>query len=77
MSSLCYDDFSPTCSFCNINDETFYHWATECPALFLSRRDHFLDKPPDDTMNWNVRAIIAFSRLHSINERLESNPENE
>ena len=54
------------CTFCNTSKETFFHWATECPALILSRNDHFLDKPPSDDLEWKVNDIIKFSEIPSL-----------
>ena len=70
MLSLYYEEEGPGCTYCNTNDETFFHFATECPALLHERQDVFLDKSPSDDMEWNIRDIIKFSNLQKIDKLL-------
>ena len=62
---------SPLCRFCHGEVETFHHFVFECPSLFFSRRDIFLDTPPDMDMNWSVDKLLAFSYLPHINSLLD------
>ena len=72
MLSLCFEEETPGCNFCNTDDETFYHYATECPALRLERENVFLDKPPCNNMEWSIKDLIKFSKHPSINQRLDN-----
>ena len=76
--SLCdeNDNIDNCCSFCNTDRETFFHFITECPALWRQRNDTFLDKPPDTGQPWEVQALIRFSNIDKINDLLEWIPEN-
>ena len=54
-------NIDPTCRFCLEEEETTWHLAAECPALWQNRRDIFyeyigLDIPP----KWNPHQIILF-----------------
>ena len=62
---------SPFCRFCSEEMETFHHFVFECPSLFFSRRDVFLDALPDMDMNWSVEKLLAFSYLPHINTLLD------
>ena len=64
-ASLCNPEVDNTCSFCNTNDETFFHLATECPALWQTRQDVFLDKPPDST-EWRVKDLMLFANTPAL-----------
>ena len=59
------------CSFCNTNTETFYHWANDCPALFHSRCDAFLDILPCNDMKWRVANILKFAKIPSLKAIIE------
>ena len=59
--------------FCNTDWETFFHWANECPAFWLSRREIFLDKTPDVGMEWKVDKVIDFSHIPVIDRLLSNN----
>lgn len=60
---------SPLCRFCREADETFHHFVFDCPSLFFSRQEIFLDLD----MNWTVDKLIKFSYLPHINSLLDPN----
>ena len=64
---------SPLCRFCSEKVETFHHFVFECPSLFFSRRQIFLDTPPDTDMHWVVQEVLDFSYLQHINVLLDPN----
>ena len=64
---------SPFCRFCTQEPETFHHFVFECPSLFHSRREIFLDHLPDLDMNWSVQQVLDFSYLNHINRLLDPN----
>ena len=69
-TSLQFPEYSDNCNFCNTDRETFFHWATECPASWLSRRDIFLDQLPDPDMRWEVDKVIEFAEIPVIDNLL-------
>ena len=71
-TSLQFPDYSDGCNFCNTEKETFYHWATDCPAFWLSRRNIFLDKTPDSGLVWEVDKVIEFADITVIHNLLEA-----
>ena len=62
---------SAVCRFCNAAAEDMLHLLHECPRFHNLRRDTFLDQPPDPSMQWSVRKVLAFSFSPGINEALE------
>ena len=48
---------NPLCRLCGEENETFWHFATECPRLHTHRNDTFLDAPPQQD-NWKLNQII-------------------
>ena len=60
---------NPLCRLCEQENETFYHLATNCDALELTRRDFFLDNQPA-TDSWRPKQLIDFSLLEPINSYL-------
>ena len=70
-ASLQEPDYSD-CTFCNTEKETFFHFVTECPALWQSRRDFFLDYIPSDDMEWKVQDLIDFSNIPAIDRLLST-----
>ena len=59
------------CRFCLEHDETFFHLVTECPRHLSSRREIFLDEPPETNKKWSVRALLIFSQAPGIREALD------
>ena len=66
MSSLYYEETDPGCTFCNTDNESFFHLASACPAFIIARSETFFDRIPDHTMSWNMDALLRFSRHPSI-----------
>ena len=62
---------SDCCRFCNIAQETFYHWITECPRLRIYREDIFLDSIPIYEMKWSVQKVLDFSYKPSVCNALD------
>ena len=64
---------SPLCRFCNETNETFYHFATECPCFRLSRFQYFNSDSCLNDGKWSVRRLIDFSNIPSISAALGGN----
>ena len=62
---------SGLCSLCGEEKETFFHWASECPALFMSRLETFGDRLPDERLGWSVRELLRFSYLSRIGHLID------
>jgi ribonuclease HI len=58
------------CRFCLEEDETFWHFATDCPVFWKERRDTFLNMNPD-TDNWEVKLLLQLSDQVKIAKALE------
>ena len=72
FSSLVNNSENPSgCSFCNESDETFFHWATSCPALYLSRTKFLEPEVPNSNMTWSLADLLEFSRLETLNNIIE------
>ena len=50
-------EINPLCRLCNEENETFWHFVTECPRLKTIRDEVFLDKLPD-TDNWSANQLL-------------------
>ena len=61
---------APECRLCEEAPETFIHLTTECPRLEQQRKDIFLDKVPDGTLNWNIGKIKKFILTTAVYEML-------
>ena len=59
------------CRFCGEAPELFTHLITDCPNWWRTQRDHFLDQPPGNDMQWSVRTLLEFSYIPRINEAFE------
>ena len=59
------------CRFCLEEDETFIHFATNCPALWRERRDHLLVYEGDGNNTWTPNQLLDFSFSRRITEALE------
>ena len=57
---------SPLCRFCQDSNETFYHFATSCPAFRLSRLHYFQNDSCFTNGRWSIRQILDFSNIPSI-----------
>ena len=62
---------SGTCRFCEDQDETFVHIASECPRFWESRRQILGGDPPNNAMEWSVRALIDLTYLPGLNAAFE------
>ena len=58
-------EINPLCRPCGEENETFWHFVTECPRLQSHRTDIFLDKLPQQD-NWKIKQIMQFSTYPSI-----------
>ena len=61
---------SPLCRFCQEENETFYHFATNCPSFRLSRFTFFQNDTCFRDGSWSIRQIIDFSNIPSISAAL-------
>ena len=64
---------SPLCRFCREENETFYHFATNCPCFRLSRYHYFQDETCFSDGKWSIRKLIDFSNIPSISAALGGN----
>ena len=55
---------------CEEAPETFIHLTTECPRLEQQRKDIFLDKVPDGSLNWNIGKIKKFILTTAVYDML-------
>ena len=62
---------SKKCRLCQISDETFIHWATDCPCLRQLRINHFGDVIPGPDRRWSVRALLDFTYNPTLNLAFE------
>ena len=62
------------CRFCEESEETFHHFARDCPRLLTYRLDNFLCYSGPDLENgeWKIEDILRFSRETEIAEAIES-----
>ena len=51
---------NPICRLCGEDNETFWHFITNCPRLQTYRNETFLDKLPQQD-NWKISQIRQFS----------------
>ena len=61
---------SPLCRFCQEENETFFHFATYCPAFRLSRLHYFQNDSCFKDGKWSIRQILDFSNIPSISAAL-------
>ena len=64
---------SPLCRFCQEKNETFYHFATECPSFRLSRLNFFQNDSCFRDGKWSIRQLLDFSNIPSITAALGGN----
>ena len=64
---------SPLCRFCHEENETFYHFATNCPCFRLSRLTFFQSDTCFNDGKWSIRKLIDFSNIPSISAALGGN----
>ena len=61
---------NPLCRFCQEVNETFYHFATDCPCFRLSRFQYFQNDTCFINGKWSVRQLLDFSNIPSITAAL-------
>ena len=59
---------------CEEENETFWHFITECPRLQNYRNDTFLDSPPQQD-NWKLKQIMQFSTYTTVYNLMSYNKE--
>ena len=71
MLSLCFEEEDVSCTFCNTEKETFFHFATSCPAFIIARGDAFQGETPNNDMEWrSIKDLLTFSKHPSIDKLL-------
>ena len=65
---------NPLCRLCGEDNETFWHFITDCPRLQLFRNDTFLDNIPQQD-NWKLKQIMQFSTYPTIYNLMSYNQE--
>ena len=53
-------DISKVCRFCEEEEETFFHFLTDCPVLRTLRQDIFHDKPHPTDNSWSIHKLKTF-----------------
>ena len=68
------NNINPTCRYCKENNETFWHFANECPVFRASVEDIMLGR---DLIhgNWDVDSLLEIAGLNKIAEILERETE--
>ena len=56
---------NPLCRLCGEENETFWHFVTECLKISTYRNDTLLDNPPQQD-NWKLKQIMQFSTYPAI-----------
>ena len=59
----------PSCRYCDDEPETFYHWASDCPAFEAARQDAFCGESPFGT-EWILSHVMNFATESRINQAL-------
>ena len=62
-------ELSGLCRFCEESDETFWHFATDCPVFITERRDSFLGK--DIECEWTVDMLMNMAEHTKIAKALQ------
>ena len=70
QSKIYPEDVSELCRFCEEDPQTFDHLLNECPCFQQARFDILQNQPIQNTLNWNLEDIIAFSHIPSIDEAM-------
>ena len=65
---------NPLCRLCGEDNETFWHFITDCPRLQTYRNDTFLDNIPKQD-NWKLKQIMQFSTYPTIYNLMSYNQE--
>ena len=71
LKSKLDSEINAVCRFCLNADETFYHFITDCPAFYQSRKEIFLDSTIDVDEKWSVRNMLIFSYLPGVREAID------
>ena len=61
---------APLCRFCEEENETFYHFATNCPCFRLSCFHYFQNDTCFINGQWSIRSLLDFSNIPSITAAL-------
>ena len=64
-----YPMLSPLCRFCEEEEETFFHFLTDCPVFNEKRSEILLsrDVKPED---WKMYQIIKLAKVNDIKNAL-------
>ena len=54
----------PQCGLCEEEPETFYHFITNCPRLWQTRKDTGIDE--EDSETWTPERLLEFARVPAI-----------
>ena len=63
-------DLDPTCRFCGEDDETFWHFATDCPVFRQERDDCFHGWSIENGV-WEPEELVDFANVLKIAKSLE------
>ena len=64
---------NPTCRFCGLENETFYHWVQDCPAFQAARQWFFADQPSIGDC-WDLQQLLAFAAEPRVVRALAGRP---
>ena len=72
MSKMCVG-YNSVCRFCTSERETFFHFITDCPALWKERENVFSERflEVEELPNLNADKILEFAREPRIEQALE------
>ena len=74
FNCLSYIQFKANPTICGEDNETFWHFVTDCPRLYSHRTDTFLDKIPQQD-NWQLNQIMQFGTYPTIYNLMSYNQE--
>ena len=60
------------CRLCEESDEKFVHILTECPRLWLTRQEIYLDQTPTQGGPWSLDKLLQFIHIPVVFDMLTS-----
>ena len=60
------------CRLCEEDDEKFVHILTDCPRLWLTRQEIYLDQTPTQGEPWSLDKLLQFIHIPVVFDMLTS-----